>query len=65
MNADWREEYFQQINDCETDKRASMLTAWECDFLQSLRERLESKRELTPKQIETLDNIWNKATSKG
>ena len=63
--SNWREEYYTQIDDCETDKRASLLSAWECDFLASIRDQLDAKRTLSTKQIETLDNIWNKATSKG
>ena len=62
---DWRSEFYQQIDDCETDRRASLLSAWECDFLASLRGRLDDKKELTPRQVETLDDIWNKATAKG
>jgi len=42
-----------------------MLSAWEADFLDSIESRLNDKRLLTPKQVETLDNIWEKATSKG
>ena len=63
--ADWRDEYYQQIDDCETDQRSKLLSSWECDFLASIRNRLDAKGTLSTKQVETLDNIWNKATSKG
>ena len=61
--ADWRDEYRTQIEDCR--KRDKMITAWEADFLDSIEQRLDERRELSAKQVETLDNIWNKATSKG
>lgn len=65
MADDWRTEYYEQIDDCETDRRSALLSSWECDFLGSIRGQLDGKRTLTPRQIETLDNIWNKATAKG
>lgn len=59
----WASEYLTQIEDCE--ERESKLTEWEHGFIASLREQLENDRRPTAKQIETLDNIWEKATSKG
>ncbi len=61
--ADWRDEYRQQITDCR--KRERMLSAWDADFLDSISTRLDDNRTLSPKQIEKLDEIWEKATSKG
>lgn len=61
--ADWRDEYWQQIEDCR--KRERMLSAWDADFLDSIENRLNENRTLSPKQIEKLDDIWEKATSKG
>ena len=61
--SDWRDEYRQQIEDCR--KRERMLSAWDADFLDSISERLDDSRTLSPKQIEKLDEIWEKATSKG
>lgn len=61
--ADWTDEYIQLIDDCE--KRDSKLSAWDADFLASIRERIEQRRELTPKQSEKLDEIWEKATRNG
>lgn len=60
---DWRDEYRQQIADCR--KRERMLSAWDADFLDSISERLDGNNTLTSKQIEKLDEIWEKATSKG
>ena len=61
--ADWRDEYHQQIADCR--KRERMLSAWDADFLDSIESRLHDNHTLTVKQTEKLDEIWNKATSKG
>lgn len=60
---DWRDEYRQQIADCR--KRDNMLSAWDADFLDSIEARLDSNRELSIKQTNKLDEIWEKATSKG
>lgn len=60
---DWRDEYRQQIADCR--KRDHMLSAWDADFLDSIAGRLDENRTLTVKQVEKLDEIWDKATSKG
>ena len=61
--SDWRDEYRQQIADCR--KRDRLLSAWDADFLDSIENRMNENRTLTPKQIEKLDEIWEKATGKG
>ena len=63
MGADWRDEYIQQIEDCR--KRDHMISAWDADFLESIESRLLMGNTLTPKQTNKLDEIWEKATSKG
>ena len=60
---DWRNEYHQQIEDCR--KRDKLLSAWDADFLDSIENRLDENHTLTTKQIGKLDEIWEKATSKG
>ena len=60
---DWRDEYRQQIEDCR--KRDKLLSAWDADFLDSIENRLNENHTLTAKQIDKLDEIWEKATSKG
>lgn len=59
----WCDEYSQMVEDCE--KRESRLTEWEQNFIDSIRHRLENERPLSSKQMETLDNIWEKATANG
>jgi hypothetical protein len=59
----WRNEYYQLLDDCEA--RESQLTDWERNFIDSLRNRLDKEDSLTPKQIETLDTIWERVTAKG
>ena len=61
--ADWRDEYVTLIDDCE--KRERKLSAWDVDFLASIRARLDDKKPLTAKQIECLDGIWERATKHG
>jgi hypothetical protein len=63
MAEDWTSEYIQLIDDCE--KRESRCTEWERKFLSSIRSQLEGSIPLTPKQSETLDNIWERVTSRG
>ena len=59
----WTEEYRQMIYDCED--RESKLSEWETNFIDSIHDQLRNKNSLTPKQIETLDNIWEKVTKNG
>lgn len=60
---EWQNEYFKMIDDCE--KRESMLSEWDCSFIESIRDKLEHEKPLSSKQIEKLDEIWEKATSRG
>lgn len=59
----WKDEYQTLIDDCE--KRESMLTDWERGFIDSLSKQLDRNNRPSPKQIDTLDNIWEKATKNG
>ena len=60
---DWTEPYIQLNDDCE--KRESKLTDWERSFIDSLRRQIENGRRPTPRQTETLDGVWEKATARG
>ena len=61
--SDWTDEYLTMLEDCE--KRESRLTDWERGFVDSLRSQIERGARPTAKQIETLDEIWEKATAAG
>jgi hypothetical protein len=61
--SDWTSEYMQLIEDCEV--RSARLTDWENTFVDSLRNQLAAGRRLSQKQIDTLDEIWEKATERG
>jgi hypothetical protein len=61
--SDWRDEYRTLIEDCR--KRDHLLSAWDADFLDSIERQLDANRTLTLKQSNKLDEIWEKATSKG
>lgn len=56
----WADEYLTMIDDCE--KREQRLTDWERGFIDSLGRQLAQGRRPTDRQIETLDDIWEKAT---
>jgi hypothetical protein len=59
----WADEYLQLVDDCEA--RESRLSDWERGFVESIRDRLEKNVPLTPKQTETLSNVWERATARG
>lgn len=56
-------EYLQQVEDCEA--RESRMSEWEHGFIASLGERLRAGCFLTDTQIEKLDQVWERVTSKG
>lgn len=60
---DWTSEYLTLIEDCEA--RENRMTDWERGFIDSLKSQIVDGRRPTTRQIETLDNIWEKVTSKG
>ena len=59
----WTDEYMTLIDDCEA--RESRLTDWERGFVESIKVRLENAYPLSAKQIETLSNVWERATARG
>ena len=61
--ADWTDEYLTMIEDCEA--RESKMTEWEQEFMDSLRKQIEKGRRPSVKQVEVLDRVWEKVTSKG
>jgi len=59
----WADEYQTLLDDCE--KREERLTDWERGFVDSLGRQLAEGRRPSPKQVETLDGIWERATARG
>lgn len=59
----WSDEYMTMLNDCET--RSERLTDWELGFVDSLQRQITNGRRPSDKQVETLDNIWERATKRG
>ena len=59
----WADEYLVLIDDCE--KREERLSDWERGFIDSLRRQIENGRRPSPKQIESLDAAWERATARG
>jgi hypothetical protein len=60
---DWTSEYLQLITDCEN--REERLSDWERGFVDSIKSQLAKGKTLSTKQIDRLDEIWEKATSRG
>ena len=60
--AHWSDEYLQLIEDCE--HRSEELSDWELGFMDSLRRQIEEGRMPSPKQIEKLDEAWERVTSR-
>lgn len=55
------DEYAQMIADCE--KREGKLSDWERGFIDSLDQQLGHGKMPTPKQIERLNEIWERVTA--
>lgn len=51
------------VDDCI--ERESRLSDWERSFVDSIADQLGRGRSLTVKQIETLEEVWERATAKG
>jgi ferritin-like metal-binding protein YciE len=63
MADDWADPYLTLLDDCES--RESRLSDWEREFVSALRSQIDKGRHPTPKQIEMLDKVWEKATKGG
>jgi len=57
----WVDEYVAMLDDCQ--KRSEWLTEWERGFVGSLQQQIANGRQLSAKQIERLDNIWERVTA--
>ena len=55
-----REEISTMIADCEA--RQNKMTEWEQNFIDSIDKQLGDGRELSVKQLETLESIWENVT---
>lgn len=53
----------QLIEDCEN--RESRLSDWERSFVDSLKSQRAQGRPLTKRQVERLEELWDKATEIG
>lgn len=57
------DEHLQQIEDCEA--RESRLTDWDRGFIDSIKAHLTGGGSLSEKQAAKLDEIWERATTRG
>lgn len=56
-------EHEQMVADCEA--RESRLSDWQRGFVDSIGRQLAQGRSLTPKQVEALEEVWERATAQG
>lgn len=54
------EDISQMIEDCEN--RSEKLSDWETKFIDSLSHQVAKGKEVTPKQLDRLELIWNRVT---
>ena len=54
------EETMSMIEDCL--KRDAKMSTWECEFIESIKEQLTDRGRLSEKQLDRLDEIWEKVT---
>ena len=52
---DANQEYIDRVEHCQLDN--GELNGWEDEFLESLKDQLESGKEMSEKQLETLEKI--------
>jgi hypothetical protein len=57
----WKSGYLTMIDDCK--KRESQLSAEERSFIDSISRQLELNCDLSFRQVEKLESIWDKVTS--
>lgn len=60
---DWTSEYVTLIEGCEN--RDHLLTDWDRTFLDSIKSTISKGYAPSAKQVEKLEEIWEKATAKG
>lgn len=54
---------FYMIRDCNIDR--SMMTDIECEFIDSISKQIDEGRNLSDRQIDELEDIWEKVTENG
>lgn len=62
-NRNLQEDHIPMITDCEN--REQRLTDWERTFIDSIKEYITKGGFLSNRQVERLNEVWEKATAKG
>lgn len=57
----WADEYLRMLDDCE--RRESKLNDWERGFVDSLRRQIEDGKTPSAKQLDKLNDIWERVTA--
>ena len=63
MADEWQDEYLAMIHDCE--QREGRLSDWERGFIDSLAQQIERGKVPTPKQVDRLNETWERVTARG
>ncbi|WP_292992520.1 hypothetical protein [Nitrosomonas sp.] len=63
MDNDNNSYLLNMIEDCEVDK--SMMSDWECEFIETIRNQIDEGRNLSEAQIDKLEEIWETVTENG
>ena len=63
MADEWQDEYLAMIQDCE--QREGMLSDWERGFIDSLAQQIGRGKVPTPKQVDRLNDAWERVTARG
>lgn len=60
MSQSKHEEWVEDIRSADGAMGGIELSSWEQEFMDSIEQRLESKKSLTTAQAETLEKIWDR-----
>lgn len=63
MTAISEDELQQMVKDCRARQRR--MTEWECELIASLEQRVAAGVAMTRRQIEQLNLVWDRVTTKG
>lgn len=61
MSEKWSDEYARMIADCE--KREGKLSDWERGFIDSIDQQMGRGKVPTRKQVDRLNEIWERVTA--
>lgn len=60
---DFNNDHLNMVEDCESNE--SLLSDWECEFIDSISNQIDEGRDLSEAQIDKLEEIWETVTENG